>query len=739
MPIEFSLADLGIPEPGRKPEDLVGRTLAGCHLERMLGRGGMGAVYAARRPDGARVVVKVMAPEVAANVQLRARFQREWLALSRIEPHPNVVRVFDVREEAQQPVIVMELVEGPSLQGLLQQHGRLSAAQVARLGLDVARGLAAVHAHGMIHRDVKPDNVLVGPDGAAKLVDFGLAKDTFMTTLTRPGQLLGTALYMAPEQWDEEETEDARCDVFALGATLYHLLCGQPPFQGADVHEVADMATSGDYPPPREVVPEVPEAFELVLVTMLEPERRYRYESMAACAADLERVLAGQPPEVTRFELGGSRAWLVREPRYTLGSDFTCQVPVQDPSVAPRHAQLRREDEAWVLRDLKSPSGTRVNGELLSGPRALADGDEVRLGEAPLTFRDPRARAAARGSASGAAAPAVAVDVERRPIDAPALRALVALGDPRSTLHLLEQWAADPFDEAWAERDLTAAFGPAVARAAAGWRTSERARRAAALPGRLALCAGRELGSEPQAWLAWWAQVRSQAPPQLGLPAPARHLRLLVATPGGAQEHAWGDATVVLVGSDPRCHLVLDHPGVARLHATLLRLHGRVMVRDEGRGATRIDGAPARVALLDPGHTLELGEARLRLEAALPGEAALRRPDGSRWIDPVSFEALVATRHPAVARALASALRLAADRERHARSAQALFPSDPAAAQRLREQLEAVLGERARAARQLLPGLVGQDLGPDAAAWERALAAAGPRLGVQLAPVGWPG
>src|SRR5690606_42126852 len=184
--------------------------------------------------------------------------------------------------------------EGPALSRAIAERRRLAPADAARIAKGVALALGALHARGVLHRDVKPANVLLDPAGRARLVDLGLAKDVFLSGLTEPGQLLGTIHYMAPEQWNEQPL-DPRCDVFALGATLYHALIGVPPFPGQDAAEVADLATAGEYPPPRALVPDVPPALEEVVYLCLAPEPGRRYPDARACAEALGPVLRGLP------------------------------------------------------------------------------------------------------------------------------------------------------------------------------------------------------------------------------------------------------------------------------------------------------------------------------------------------------------------------------------------------------------------------------------------------------------
>ncbi len=372
----------------------VGALVDGWRVEGLLGRGGMGAVHGCRREaDGAPGVIKFLAPELARSPALVARFLRECEGLRRLPPHPHLVRLLAHGAGASGPYMVMERVTGETLHAHLRARGRLAPAEAARLAGQVASALAVVHAHGLVHRDVTPANVMRTPAGQAKLIDFGLVRDLHRSTLTQADQLLGTIFYMAPEQL-EGGRADARADVFALGALLQELLTGRPAFAGADVAEVAARILEGDAPAPRALVPDVPLELERVVLQALEVEPRHRYGSMAAVARDLARVLAGEPCSAPCLVGHGHplRAPLLGARTFTLGADPACAVPLPFEGVAPHHAQVRRERRGFVLYDLRSPTGTFVRGErVTTTPRPLQDGDGVTLGGAArLVFHDPR-------------------------------------------------------------------------------------------------------------------------------------------------------------------------------------------------------------------------------------------------------------------------------------------------------------------------------------------------------------
>jgi serine/threonine-protein kinase len=258
-------------------DHLVGRVLDGRYaVERRLARGGMATVYRAldRRLDRV-VAVKVMHPALADDEEFVARFIREARAAARLS-HPNVVAVYDQGADDGVVFLVMEYVSGRTLRAVLREHGRLTAGQALRILQPVLAALAAAHAAGIVHRDVKPENVLIAEDGTVKVADFGLARAVQSTTLTSTaGLLIGTAAYLAPEQV-EHGAADRRSDVYAAGIVLYELLTGVPPFRADNPLSVAYRHIHDDVPPPSRAVPDVPAAVDRLVrrATSRDPARR---------------------------------------------------------------------------------------------------------------------------------------------------------------------------------------------------------------------------------------------------------------------------------------------------------------------------------------------------------------------------------------------------------------------------------------------------------------------------------
>jgi predicted Ser/Thr protein kinase len=277
--------------PSSAPD--VGDTLGGYTLESLLGRGGMGSVYLATHDRlGRRAALKVIAPELAHDDDFRARFLREARLAASLD-HPHVIPVYDAGEVDGVLFIAMRYAPGPTLQQVLRDAGRLSVVEAVRIAQQVGSALDAAHAAGLVHRDVKPANVLLAePDGHVYLCDFGLAKPMSSASTTRTGFFLGTADYSAPEQI-EGRPLDARADVYSLGAVAFHCLTGRPPFT-RDTEFAVLQAHLGD-PPPQvsELRPEVPADVDRVVATALAKRREERFASAGAFAHALQEAVTG--------------------------------------------------------------------------------------------------------------------------------------------------------------------------------------------------------------------------------------------------------------------------------------------------------------------------------------------------------------------------------------------------------------------------------------------------------------
>ena len=276
--------------PPQHPE-MLGR-IGRYEVERLIGSGGMGVVFRAHDTELNRpVAIKLLAPYLASSGSARKRFAREARAAAGVVDD-HVVPIYNVESENEPPFLVMQYVAGGSLQEKLDRHGPLEVAEVVRIGLQVAKGLAAAHAQGLIHRDVKPSNILLD-EGVerALLTDFGLARTESDACLTRSGFQPGTPHYMSPEQV-RGEAIDGRSDLFGLGCVLYATCTGHPPFRAESSYAVLRRITDDEPRTVREVNPNIPEWLEALVMTLLSKNRDDRFESPAKVAVLLESCLA---------------------------------------------------------------------------------------------------------------------------------------------------------------------------------------------------------------------------------------------------------------------------------------------------------------------------------------------------------------------------------------------------------------------------------------------------------------
>jgi serine/threonine protein kinase len=214
--------------PWLEPDNRVGTSIGRYRIDALVGIGGMGKVYEASGPDGTRVALKVVKEDLARDETFRRRFQRE-ARIAQTVRNPHVVPVLDTGEHDGLPFMAQQFIDGSSLEQKLKAEGRIDLATAVNICAQVAEGLQALWAAGMVHRDIKPGNILLDLKGTVYITDFGLAKDSQGSVLTMPGQALGSMDYMAPEQIRGEEVT-AETDLYALGCVMFECITGRPPF-----------------------------------------------------------------------------------------------------------------------------------------------------------------------------------------------------------------------------------------------------------------------------------------------------------------------------------------------------------------------------------------------------------------------------------------------------------------------------------------------------------------------------
>lgn len=290
------------PEAANPP----GQEIGGYELLAKVAEGGMGTVYRGRRrSDGQIVAIKILPAIAAKNPVMLQRFKREFNAARQLD-HPNIVKAIEYCDSVPTPFLVMEFVDGESLGQKIEREGKLTEAEAIRIMAQVCQGLHRAHKQNLIHRDVKPDNIMLNREGVAKLTDLGLVKEAENElNLTRTGRGLGTPHFMAPEQFRNAKNADIRCDVYSLGATLYMMVTGRMPFEGCGPLDAWMKKSNNDFVPPKEINPNISERIDWAIRRAMSanPEQR-----PATCREFFED-LTGQSTKVPAQQAVSQDLW----------------------------------------------------------------------------------------------------------------------------------------------------------------------------------------------------------------------------------------------------------------------------------------------------------------------------------------------------------------------------------------------------------------------------------------------
>jgi len=271
-----------------------------CQIKSKIGEGAMATVYLAEHTT-LQIPVAVKVPRFGVhddddnNEHYATRFMREARIAARLE-HPNIVRVYDAGEQEGHYFMVMAYVQGPTVKAKLEELGPMQWQEALRIGIDVSDALRYAAEQGVIHRDIKPDNIMINPKGQPQIMDLGLAKWSVSVSsdLTQTQDVLGTPYYMSPEQIVNPHKVDLRCDIYSLGATLYHMICGEPPYLGTSVYDVMNRHLRDPVASPKLKVPELPQCVCDMLVRMMAKEPAKRYQSYTDLIRDFNRALNGE-------------------------------------------------------------------------------------------------------------------------------------------------------------------------------------------------------------------------------------------------------------------------------------------------------------------------------------------------------------------------------------------------------------------------------------------------------------
>jgi serine/threonine protein kinase len=295
----------------------IGSTFSGRYqIIEELGRGGMGKVYKVLDKEiGEKVVLKLLKPEIAADEKVIERFRNE-LILARKITHKNVCRMYDLNREKDMPFITMEYVSGEDLKSTIKRVGALNASKAIFIAKQICEGLAEAHRLLVIHRDLKPQNIMIDKQGNSHIMDFGIARSPMTDGLTTSGMMVGSPYYVSPEQVQGKEV-DERSDIYSLGVILYEMVTGDPPFTGDIPIAVAYKHTTEKPKNPREVNDQVPEELGRVILKCLEKDKAKRYQSVQELHQELENIEKGiLPAEKVRLLRRLSTLWeLLKKPK----------------------------------------------------------------------------------------------------------------------------------------------------------------------------------------------------------------------------------------------------------------------------------------------------------------------------------------------------------------------------------------------------------------------------------------
>jgi serine/threonine protein kinase/Tfp pilus assembly protein PilF len=300
-----------------KKELTTGSTFAGRYqIIEELGKGGMGKVYKAQDTDlKEKVAIKLLRPEIAADKKTIERFRNE-LKFARKIRHKNVCQMYDLNKETGSHYITMEYVDGKDLKGMIRMMGQLSSGKTIFIAKQICEGLVEAHRLGVVHRDLKPQNIMVDEDGNARIMDFGIARSLKTKGITAAGVMIGTPEYMSPEQVEGKEV-DQRSDIYSLGVILYEMVTGRVPFEGDTPFTIGVKHKSESPKDPKELNTQLPEDLNVVILRCLEKDKEKRYQSAGEVRAELTRIEKGIP--TTEIEIPKRKPLTSREITVTFG------------------------------------------------------------------------------------------------------------------------------------------------------------------------------------------------------------------------------------------------------------------------------------------------------------------------------------------------------------------------------------------------------------------------------------
>ncbi|HNN52837.1 MAG TPA: transporter substrate-binding protein [Pseudomonadota bacterium] len=379
IPVGMAVPTPSEPSLSRRNDARLGQMFGKYRVEAVIGKGGMGLVYEGEDTVlSRRVAIKFLPESLTSSPKAVERFITEAQVAGRLN-HPNIIAIYDIGQEDEHYYIVMELLNPSSASSHVKEKGPLHYAEACKIIMDCCSALHAAHQAGLVHRDIKPDNILCSPMGTTKLVDFGLVKDVHFDegALTQTGVVAGTPLYMSPEQASDGEV-DRRSDIYSLGATFYTLLTAKPPYTGDAAPQIMFKHVTAPTPDPRDISPDVPESVVAILRRAMEKSPADRYQSADEMRQALETVLATmtRKPFVFLVEHEPSLLMMKRPLRVTLPPPLNPRLSAQMPIVG------QPSNRSLVPLENSNPRSSGQSSRI-SGNSTRVSGQNAPIGDMP--------------------------------------------------------------------------------------------------------------------------------------------------------------------------------------------------------------------------------------------------------------------------------------------------------------------------------------------------------------------
>ena len=384
----------------------LGSTIKGRYkLIDEIESGSFGTVYIARDMDSNYLyAAKIMHPEHARNSSLTTRFQREAQILQSLSD-PHIVRIIDYGNDGDTYYIVMEYVDGQSLKYYITTSGRIEALRALNYARQIAEGLEIAHKHEVVHRDIKPQNILINNVGVVKITDFGMARSEDTATITETDDLMGTPYYISPEQVESGHSADIRSDLYSLAIVLFEMLTGRPPFDGESLIDIIIKHKKDRVPSISRIRPNLPTDMDAFFQKALAKAPADRYQTpreFITALGQLQKQIqaAVSPPNMKAPVKQGYLVVISSGQTFPLPWESTLvgrqdakvgifpQINLADMKVGRRHANIRNRQGTFTVEDLNSTNKTRLNGVTLAPNQEypLKDGDILRFGSVEVRF-----------------------------------------------------------------------------------------------------------------------------------------------------------------------------------------------------------------------------------------------------------------------------------------------------------------------------------------------------------------